>query len=185
MHGTHGREVLLYNRFCAASPRVNIPLQPADKTNICIAINKNLKVHQAAHPGVKENKNSFDNDHGQRIDANRLSFAGVHNKIIDGPIDTFSGAQPLQVAQHQSAVIRIRVIEINPLPLIQRQILQVAIVGILLQIDGVGLANGRDYLLRYGGFAGTRSTTDSYNHRLSHQHYAFLNSKSSSETSGM
>ena len=65
----------------------------------------------------------------------------MRNEVIDGTLDALAGAQIFQIAQHQCAVEGVRMIEIDLMPLIERHGVQIAIIGILLQIGDIRVAD--------------------------------------------
>ena len=53
-------------------------------------------------------------------------------KIVDGKLDRFARVQFLQMIDQQFIVDRVRMVEVGRIPIVQRQVLEIAIVKILL-----------------------------------------------------
>ncbi len=74
-------------------------------------------------------------------------------KIVDRKLDRFAGVQFLQMIDQQFVVDRVRMIEVGRIPIVQRHVLEIAIIKILLdENDFVGTDRLQD-AIRDRGFA--------------------------------
>src|SRR5215467_111693 len=145
---------------------MNVAVEPPDEANIGVGIDKNLEIHQAAQSRIAEDQYSLENDDRPWLDMSNLGFTGMGLVVIDGLLNCFAGLQRLDVVDQKVDIERVRMIEIDMMAQVDGHIAQIAIIGVLLQIDH---ARGTDRLydsMGDGSFSGSGSSSDSDHHNL-------------------
>src|SRR5207244_12304742 len=81
---------------------------------------------------LSKNQNTFDDDNRFRRDWRGVGQARVRAKIVDGKLDRLACVQLLQMIDQELVINGIRMIEVGRVAIIQRHVLQIAIIKILL-----------------------------------------------------
>src|SRR5205823_506706 len=102
-----------------------------NETYIVGRVHEDFDVHLRQEARLGEDEYAFENDDQLRLHAPRFGQAPVMFEIIDRQINRLPRLQCTQMRDEQIGVNRIRVIEVGPLPVIERQLINIAIVRIL------------------------------------------------------
>src|SRR5262249_43020532 len=157
MHRAHGVGILLDHGLERPPALVNISIQPANEPNIGIGIDKDLQVHQSAQSRVAEDQDSLEDDYRPGLDMGDLGPARMRLVVVDRLLYWLAGFQRFNMIDQQIGVESIRMIEVDVVAQLDRHIAQVAIIGILLQVDHARGADRLYYSVGDGGLSRPRS----------------------------
>src|SRR5262249_22034997 len=111
-------------------------------------------------------QNSFEYDDGTRFHMGDLGPARVGLIVVDRLLYRLPGPEGFDVIDQQVYIEGVRVIEVDSVPQLDRHIAEVAIIGILLQIDNVRSADRLYNPMSNGCLPRSRPTGNSDHHRL-------------------
>src|SRR5262245_17628653 len=166
MHGADGVEILFDDRFDRAPTFLNVALEPADETQVVSRIHEDFDVHQLPQRGVGEDQNAFEDQYRLRLDMDRLVPARMRGKVVNRRLDRLACAQRLHVINEQIVVQRVWMVEVYPVPQLDRHVSEVAIVTVLLQKDHTLVADVLQNAPRDGRLARSCAPTYSDYHLI-------------------
>src|SRR4029077_16754801 len=103
-----------------------------NETYIVGSIYKDFDVHLLEQTGLGKNQDAFDDYDWLGLNRSSVGQPRMGAKIVDGKFDRFTSVQLLKMIDQQLLVDRIRMIEVRRIPIVQRHVLEIAIVKILL-----------------------------------------------------
>src|ERR1043165_1708674 len=164
VHGPNGLQVLFDNRFDGAAALGDVASQTANETNVVRRIDKDLDIHLLEQTRIDKDQDSFDDDDRFRLDRPRFIQTRVRLEVIKWQLNRFTHLQASHVIDEQFVVERVRMIEVCEAAVIERQIGEVAVVGVLLDENYFAGADRFKDAIRDGGLSRSRSTRNANYH---------------------
>src|SRR5437870_6542457 len=152
VHRPHRRYVLLDHRVERAATLGYVAAESTNKANVIGSIDEDFDVHLFKQTRLSKNQNTFDNDNRFRRDWRGVGQARVRAKIVDGKLDRLACVQLLQMIDKELVINGIRMIEVCRVAIIQRHVLQIAIIKILLNEYDFVRAHRLENSIRDGSF---------------------------------
>lgn len=170
VHRAYKFFVLLQHAFQAAFTFDDIAVDAAQQADIVVGIHEQLDVHQLAQLLLAEDQNTVDEDYFTWMYFLRFLAANVFGKIVDGHVYAVAFHQGVDVPDQQLGLERRRVVEILFGTLFEGQMLEVAVVRVVLQHDDVILPDRVYNMVDDRSFAGSASSGHAYNDGLNIVH---------------
>src|SRR6266496_991210 len=135
MHRTHCGDVLFNDRFYRAASLCDVAAQPANETNVVRRIDKHPNIQLLKQARIGKDQYAF--HYHNRLGFDRASFvqATMCLEIVDWQFNRLARFQPANVLDEQIVIERVGMIEVSDLPIVERQIREVAIIRVLLNED--------------------------------------------------
>src|SRR6266496_2591321 len=141
MHRSDRSQILLDYRFHGASSFGNVPTQAANESDVVRSIDENFNIHLFEQTRLGKDENTFDDHNRFWLNAPRLVKPAISLEIVKRKVDSFACLQFANVVDQQIIVEGIRMIEVGDSMVIQRQIFQITVVGILLNENDLACTN--------------------------------------------
>ena len=154
MHRSHRRQVLIPHRVEGTTAVLHVALPPPNKPQIGIGINVDLEIHQIPQRRLVQDEDSLDDDRRPRLDPDGLFGTIVDGEVVDRAIYGTPGHQATNVLHQQITLHRIRMVVVDLGALFERKVLQIAVVGVVLDESDVVMTDRLHDRLRDGGLAG-------------------------------
>ena len=160
VHGPHALLVLADDAVHRAPALHQVAPQAADEAHVGVGVDEQRDVHQLTQLGVGEDEDALEHDDEVLADVAGLVEAAVLGVVVDGLFDRLARQQLAHVAPEQLVVEGVGVIEVARLPVAQGDVLEVLVVGILVDDDDPVGPEIAHHVPRDEGLAGTRPAGD-------------------------
>jgi len=147
---------------------MGVPLDATYEPDVGVRVDEHLHVTQIAHSGVDEEENAIDDDDVCGFDVRVFGASKVRHEIVFRLFDCLAPAECLEVRTQQVIVERVRMIPVEPLPLVEREGREVLVVGIHVDECHRRCRKQIRDVRRHRGLARARAAGDSDNERFQH-----------------
>src|SRR5262249_14989777 len=113
----------------------DITPQTSNEANVVGCVDEHLKVHLFQQARLSKDENALDNDDWFGLDASGSRQPRMRTKVVNRKLDHLAGIQLFEMLDQQFVIDRIGMIEVRRATIIQRHVLQVAIIKVLLNED--------------------------------------------------
>lgn len=153
VHRLDERAVVPDRLVKAAAAFDDVPADDADKAFIGIGIDEDLDIHRVAQFGVGEHQDAFHDEHLGGMHGDRLLAAPAGDVRIGRHRDGLTLFEAPDMVNHQRELNRGRVVEVDALLLLLRQVAVVAVIRVLRQHTDVMFGELVDNFLHHGCFS--------------------------------
>lgn len=165
MHRLDRRQVLADDVLEVTAALVHIAQHAAQDALIGIGLDEDLEVEEIAQALILEDQDALDDDDLARLDDLRLLRARVAREVVDGTLDALSLAQRLEMRDEQVRLERVRMVVVDVLALLKRNLVMCPVVIIVID-DRDAVPEMRLEPVRECGLARARAARNADNRRL-------------------
>jgi len=160
VHWPDCREILLCDRLNRPAPLLHIAHNSSQQADICRFINEYSQIKKPAQLFNGKYEYPVDHYYFPGLDPDAFLLQRVGRKIINLLYNRLPVAEALQVFYEQRDVKRVRMIKIEMVPLLQRQMRAVAVIRVSVDKRSACCAENGNNLLRQRGLSGPASAAD-------------------------
>src|SRR5689334_19309042 len=126
VHRANRRQVLLDYGINRSAALGHVAPQAADEADVVRRVHEDLDVHLLKQARVGEDQYPLDDDNRLRLDQQSLVLPRVRLEIVDRKLDRPARPELLDMMYQQLVIERVRVVEVDGVAIIQRQVFQIA-----------------------------------------------------------
>src|SRR5262249_32249800 len=119
------------------------------ETNVVGRVHVDLDVHLVEQARLGEDENAFDDDDRLRLDVQSLFATRVCLEVVERQLDGLATFWRAEVTDGEVVVDGARVIEVDDVPDVERELIEVAVVRVLLKKDDFVLAHRFENTVRH------------------------------------
>lgn len=160
MHGAHRFKILGDNGVEIATAVFDVARQAADDALVAVGIDEDLDVELLADGLDAQDEDAFDDNCVAGIDRDGFLFAQAIDEAVFGLLDALARLEELEVAHHQLGVEGVRVVEIDLQPLLEAQVREVSVIGVLIDEGDATVLEAIADLARDRALSGRRPARD-------------------------
>src|SRR5205807_10591697 len=141
--------------------RFDVAREPPQEANVGRRVDEELDVDALAQLRLGEHEDAFDDDHLSRLDALRLfEIARMRGEFVHRHFHRRSFRQYIEMPNKQLGLQRIRMIEVDLMPLLGRVAVEITVVRVVRNPFDAVFADAIVDRTRNGGLARTRAAGD-------------------------
>lgn len=152
VHGAHGGGVLMEDGCGCAASFLCVAFKTTRQADVCVGVDVNFEIEEAAQIGIFKEENAFYNDDGCGWEGRGFGFARMGGEVVDGDFYGMALNQVLQMGDEQVGFEGVGMVKVGLGALLNGQVRLVAIISIVCYDMGIS-AQFVAEILGQGGFA--------------------------------